>query len=158
MKIVSEIPLSYFRFWGGAKDFASQLTDKQFDMVEAMLEDCYPDGISETEVNDLFWFEQEAVRMWADIPCEELEGIPAEAQNVLGEYYDLDSFDGSKEAVEKYEIKEIYYIPDSYRGKFNTVREYYENALDEGELYDNKDSENCLTLVWFDFVKDGYFQ
>ena len=158
MKVYSETSLSRFEFWSGAKEFAAQLTEEQFDMAESILEDDYPDGLSETEIDDLFWFDQNLIREWADMPCEELENIPFEARNVLSEYYDLDSFDGSKEAVEEYGIKEIYYIPDSYKGKFNTVREYYENALDEGELYDNKDSENYLTLVWFDFIKDGYFQ
>lgn len=158
MKIVFEMPLSDFKFWSGAKDFASQLTEAQFNMVEAMLGDCYPDGISDTEINDLFWFEQEAVRMWADMPCEELENIPKEAQNVLNEYYDLDSFDGSTEAVEEYENREVYYIPEANKEKFNSVRESYENALDNDELFDNNEDGNRDTLIWFDSIEDGYLQ
>lgn len=96
--------------------------------------------------------------MWADMPCEELENIPFEARNVLSEYYDLDSFDGSTEAVEEYENREIYYIPESYKERFDFVRESYESALDNDELFDNNEDGNRDTLIWFGSIDDGYFQ
>lgn len=61
MKIVSEISLSNFNFWSGAKDHAAYLTEDELDTVEAMLEDCYPDGLTETDVNDLFWFDFDTI-------------------------------------------------------------------------------------------------
>lgn len=61
MKIVSEISLSNFHFWSGAKDNAAYLTEDEFDQVEAMLEDCYPDGLTDTDVNDLFWFDFDTI-------------------------------------------------------------------------------------------------
>lgn len=158
MKIYSEISLSEFHFWGGAKEFAAQLTEEQFDDVEYILVDCYPDGLTDTEINDLFWFEQNVIREWADMPCEELEDVPEEAQKVLSEYYDLDSFDGSIEAVEEYENREIYYIPETYKEKYTSVRECYENALDEGELYDDNENGDLNTLIWFESVDDRYIE
>ena len=158
MKIYSEISLSRFEFWSGAKDFAAQLTEEQFDMVESILEDDYPDGLSETEINNLFWFGQDLIREWADMPCEELEDVPEEAQEVLSKYYDLDTFSGSTESVEEYENREIYYIPETYKEKFGLVRESYESALDNDELYDDNENGDRDTLIWFSSIDDGYFQ
>lgn len=64
MKLYKEESLSNFEFWSGAKDSAEKLTSKEFDQIEAILEDLNPDGMSETEVNDLFWFEFETVAEW----------------------------------------------------------------------------------------------
>lgn len=64
MKIYKEENLSGFEFWSGAKDRAEKLTDAEFEQIESMLEELYPDGMSETEVNDLFWFEFETVLEW----------------------------------------------------------------------------------------------
>lgn len=158
MKVYSEISLSRFEFWGGAKEFAAQLTEEQFDDVEYILVDCYPDGLTDTEINDLFWFEQDKIREWADMPCEELNEIPEEVQEVLSGYYDLDSFSGSTDAVEEYDNREVYYIPKSYRGKFDSVRECYENALDNDELFDDNENQDRDTLIWFGSIEDGYFQ
>ena len=160
MKIYSEIPLSRFEFWSGAKEFAAQLTEEQFDMVDSYLEDNYPDGISETDINDLFWFDQNLIRELADMPCEELNEVPEEAQKVLADYYDLDTFSDSTEAVEEYKNREIYYIPESYKEKYTSVRECYENALDEDELFDDDDNENGNRdiLIWFGSIDDGYIE
>lgn len=158
MKVYSEISLSRFEFWSGAKELAAQLTEEQFDMVEVMLEDNYPDGISETEINDLFWFEQDTIREWADMPCEELNKVPEEAQEVLSKYYDLDSFSGSTEAVEDYEKREVFYIPKSYKEKYSTPCECYENALENNELFDDNEKGDRDTLILFGSIDDGYFQ
>ena len=57
MKIYTEKSLSNFQFWSGAKEDAEKLTSKQFDELESIFEDLYPEGIDETTLNDLFWFE-----------------------------------------------------------------------------------------------------
>lgn len=59
MKIYVENSLSNFDFWSGAKDTVKYLTDAELDTIEAILEDEYPDGMSETQINDLFWFEED---------------------------------------------------------------------------------------------------
>jgi hypothetical protein len=64
MKLYKEESLSNFEFWSGAKDRAEQLTDKELDQIESILEDTYPDGMSDTQVNDLFWFDFETVVEW----------------------------------------------------------------------------------------------
>lgn len=64
MKIYEEKSLSEFDFWAGAKTVADTLTAEQFEEIEAILEDEYPDGIEDTSLNDLFWFEPDTVAEW----------------------------------------------------------------------------------------------
>lgn len=61
MRIYSDESLSNFRFWSGAVCRAEQLTNEQFDAIERELEMLYPDGMSDCELNDLFWFDFEWV-------------------------------------------------------------------------------------------------
>ena len=64
MKIYVENSLRNFEFWCGARDRVKYLTDEDFDQIEKILEEHYPDGMSETEVNDLFWFEEDTIAEW----------------------------------------------------------------------------------------------
>lgn len=57
MTIHTETALRNFEFWSGAKERADMLTSSQLDAIETELEQLYPDGIGETELNDLFWFD-----------------------------------------------------------------------------------------------------
>lgn len=67
MKVYSEINLRDFEFWSGAKSNAETLTDEQLDMVESILEDSFPDGMDETQINDIFWFDFDTIREWLGI-------------------------------------------------------------------------------------------
>ncbi len=71
MTIITENNLRNFQFWGGAKDWANCFTCEELDTIEEMLEDCYPEGINETTINDLFWFEPETLCEWLGIDFEE---------------------------------------------------------------------------------------
>ena len=73
MKIYKEESLRNFEFWSGAKENVKEFTDEQLDQIEAILEDMYPDGMDETQINDLFWFESETLREWLGIEEEEEE-------------------------------------------------------------------------------------
>lgn len=64
MKIYSEKSLRGFEFWSGAADRVKYLTDEEMDTIEAMLEETNEDGMSETEVNDFFWFEEDVIAEW----------------------------------------------------------------------------------------------
>lgn len=57
MKITSERSLASFDFWSGGRDRAMMLTYEEMEEVEMALEDLYPDGMTDTELNDLFWFD-----------------------------------------------------------------------------------------------------
>ena len=64
MKVYSETSLTNFKFWAGAKDTIKYLSYSELEDIEAILEECYPNGISETELNDFFWFEDETIAEW----------------------------------------------------------------------------------------------
>ena len=74
MKVYKEMNLRNFKFWSGAKDNAETLTDEQLDMVDSILEELYPYGMNETEINDFFWFGFDTIREWLGIKDEEEEG------------------------------------------------------------------------------------
>lgn len=94
MKIISDISLKDFAFWSGAKDTAENLTDEQLDQVEAALEDIYPDGMTDTQLNDLFRFNSETVYNLAGMypkfyrivsPCGMVKFIRAENEDEADE-------------------------------------------------------------------------
>lgn len=57
MTIKTEQSLRNFEFWSGAKGRAEMMTCEELDSVENALEELYPDGMTDTEINDLFWFD-----------------------------------------------------------------------------------------------------
>ena len=73
MIIKREEDLTNFNFWSGGKDNAEMLTDEQLEEVARQLEELYPEGLTETEINDLFWFDF----AWV---CEEI-GLEYDEEN-----------------------------------------------------------------------------
>ena len=60
MKITSEISLRNFKAWSGAKDTLNKLIElDKCEELEFILEDLYPDGMTDTQLNDILWFEDE---------------------------------------------------------------------------------------------------
>ena len=60
MKITSEISLKNFKAWSGAKDTLNKLIElDKCEELEAVLEDIYPEGMTETQLNDILWFDDE---------------------------------------------------------------------------------------------------
>jgi hypothetical protein len=64
MRIYGEIPLREFEFWAGAKDRVKYLTMEELNQIEEILEEISPEGLSETDLNDLFWFEDDLIAEW----------------------------------------------------------------------------------------------
>ncbi len=62
MKVNKNIDLKNFKFWSGAKDLADLLTPEELEQIEFNLEDLFHDKTpSETDINDLFWFEEDFI-------------------------------------------------------------------------------------------------
>lgn len=61
MIIRKDIFLGAFDFWGGADFTAQYLDTKDFIVIEQVLEDTYPEGLSEEEINDIFRFEDDFI-------------------------------------------------------------------------------------------------
>lgn len=62
MTIATEIKLRDFKFWSGAANTRMYLTDDEVDMIEAALEeDTEGKPMTDTELNDLFWFDMDYI-------------------------------------------------------------------------------------------------
>lgn len=59
MVVTNEITLRDFEPWAGAVSRYETLTASQLDQLTFILEDLYPDGCTETQINDVLWFEEE---------------------------------------------------------------------------------------------------
>lgn len=70
MTIITEQSLRSFEFWGGAKDNADELTIEQFDELESMLDELYPDGMTKVQLNGLMWFDFDTIKNWLGIEDE----------------------------------------------------------------------------------------
>jgi len=64
MKIYKEIPLTEFEFWAGAKDTVKHLTEFELKEIELILEDLCWEGLSEEQLNDIFWHERDLIAEW----------------------------------------------------------------------------------------------
>lgn len=64
MTITREDSLRNFEFWSGAVDTVKYLTEDELDEIEEILEELYPEGMDETEINDLFFFEDDTIARW----------------------------------------------------------------------------------------------
>lgn len=60
MKLYRELDLTRFEPWSGAVDTYERIYNEgKLDDLEFLLSDLYPEGIEETQLNDLLWFEDE---------------------------------------------------------------------------------------------------
>ena len=113
MTITYELDLNSFEAWSGAKDTRDRIQrEGKCAELENILEELHPDGMTETELNDLLWFDSESVYEWLGIRSEEqIEKEIKEAEEELAEVQsnledDLD--DDELTTEERAEIIESY--------------------------------------------------
>ena len=113
MTITYDLDLNSFNAWSGAVDTLDRIQrEGKCEELENILEDLYPDGMTETELNDLLWFDSESVYEWLGIRSEEqIEKEIKEAEEELAEVQsnledDLD--DDELTTEERAEIIESY--------------------------------------------------
>lgn len=119
MTITYELNLNSFKAWSGAVDTLERIQrEGKCEELENVLEELYPDGMTETELNDLLWFDSESVYEWLGIRSEaqiekEIEEAEAELEEKLSDLeFDLDddlTEEERKDIIESYqpEIDEI---------------------------------------------------
>ena len=119
MTITYELDLNNFEAWSGAKETLERIQrEGKCEELENVLEELYPDGMTETELNDLLWFDSESVYEWLGIRSEgqiekEIEEAEAELEEKLSDLeFDLDddlTEEERKDIIESYqpEIDEI---------------------------------------------------
>ena len=74
MIIHTEQSIVDFNFWSGAAERAELLTYTELKEVEYQIDELYPDGLEDTQLNDLFWFEFEEVCNWIGLDIDEVLG------------------------------------------------------------------------------------
>ena len=117
MTIKSEISLENFEAWSGAVDTLNRIINEgKCSQLESMLEDLYPDGMTDTQLNDLLWFDSDTVFGWLGIRTydqikEELEEKKAELEDLQSDY-EYDTSDEDMTAEEKQEIYHADYEDD----------------------------------------------
>lgn len=90
MTITYELDLNSFQAWSGAKDTLDRIQrEGKCSLLEQILEDTYPDGMTETQLNDLLWFDSEQVYEWLGIRSE--EQIRKEIKEAEDELADIQS-------------------------------------------------------------------
>ena len=119
MTITYELDLNRFEAWSGAVDTLERIQrEGKCAELENILEELYPDGMTETELNDLLWFDSESVYEWLGIRSEEqiekeIEEAEAELEDKISDLeFDLDddlTEEERKDIIESYqpEIDEI---------------------------------------------------
>ena len=133
MTITYELDLNSFQAWSGAKDTLDRIQrEGKCSLLEQILEDTYPDGMTETELNDLLWFDSESVYEWLGIRSEEqIEKEIEEAEEELAEVQsnledDLD--DDELTTEERAEIIESYQSDiDEIKERIADLKEELEN-------------------------------
>lgn len=130
MTITYELDLSSFKAWSGAKDTLDRIQrEGKCAELENILEELYPDGMTETQLNDLLWFDSESVYEWLGIRSEEqIEKEIKEAEEELAEVQsnledDLD--DDELTTEERAEIIE------SYQPDIDEIKERIANLKEE---------------------------
>ena len=59
IKITEEIDLINFKAWSGGKDTLDDLSSSDIEKLQDVIESAYPDGMTDTQLNDLLWFERD---------------------------------------------------------------------------------------------------
>lgn len=135
MKIVSEISLERFEAWSGGKSTLDRIiAEGKCDELEAILEQEYPDGMTDTQLNDLLWFEPDTVYEWVGIRTEseirsELEAARERLEELKEEFEDA-VIDEAEEINSNREIAGM-------------------NELDEEEM------EKLRSKLWKDYAEDA---
>lgn len=109
MRIYTDISLENFEAWSGAVSTLERIkAEGKCDELESILEDLYPDGMDETELNDLLWFEDEQVFEWLGIRTEdkineELEEAKEDLQKILDDFLkDCENMDMDEHEADEY--------------------------------------------------------
>ena len=90
MQYLVEDNLSNFKFWSGGRDRAEMFTSDQLDQIGEQLEEILGHIPTDTEINDLFWFDVKLVAGLIGVELDEDENVIEDkeewAGNIIAEY------------------------------------------------------------------------
>ena len=94
MKIICEKSLENFEAWSGGKDTMDDLSHSDCERLEQHIEELYPDGITDTQLNDFLWFERDTIadllgyRNYEALAEQDDEDWEDHYRTILNEEYD----------------------------------------------------------------------
>lgn len=132
MTITYELDLDSFKAWSGAVDTLDRVRrEGKCAELEAILKDTYPDGMTETELNDLLWFDSESVYEWLGMRSE--TQIRAEIKDAESELEDLQNNLADDLDDEDLTTEERAEIIDSYQSDIDEIKERIADLNEELE-------------------------
>ena len=82
MKIISETTQREFNTWSGATDTKNTIIENnKEEEFDSYIEELYPDGLTDTELNDILWFDEEGIFEALGINQEEEEDTDEETED-----------------------------------------------------------------------------
>ena len=133
MYIKSELNLNTFEAWSGAVDTLDRIRNAgKCEELEACLEDLYPDGMTDTELNDLLWFDADSVFEWVGLRTEsqvqiELDEAKCQLSDLREELEDLlADYDGECIGIADWERKEIW--EETYKDDVEDLKQQIADA------------------------------
>lgn len=74
MRVYEEFELEKFEAWSGAVDTKNRIIEEgKADQFDCLLDDIFPEGATETEVNDFLWFDDDNIFEMLGISDDEEE-------------------------------------------------------------------------------------
>ena len=132
MKITYELDLNTFNAWSGAVDTLDRIQKEgKCEELENILEDLYPDGMTETQLNDLLWFDSEEVYEWLGIRSE--EQIKKEIKEAEEELTNMENDLEEELNDEDLTAEERAEIIDSYQPDIDEIKERIADLKEELE-------------------------
>ena len=130
MTITYELDLNSFQAWSGAKETLERIQrEGKCTELENVLEELYPDGMTETQLNDLLWFDSESVYEWLGIRSEEqIEKEIKEAEEELAEVQSNLEDDLNDDELTTEEREEII---ESYQPDIDEIKERITDLKEE---------------------------
>ncbi len=134
MKITYELDLNAFEAWSGAEDTLNRIINNGLvNTFEAILEDCYPEGMDETQLNDLLRFDSEWI--YESLGLETENNLKEKIEDVEYQIEDLKSdfeYDVECEELETEEEKQVYW-EENYEDDYNDLIEQLNELKEELE-------------------------
>lgn len=128
MTICYELDLNSFQAWSGAKSTLERIQrEDKCAELEAMLDDLYPDGMTETQLNDLLWFDSEQVYEWLGLRTEEqiqaeIDEVQTRIDEIVEEMEELVS-DWTDETSEMAEEERNQIWQDDYKDSWDELKD-----------------------------------
>ena len=131
MKITYELDLNTFEAWSGGEDTLNRIIENGLvNEFEGILGECYPDGMSETQLNDILRFDSDWI--YESLGLETESSLKEKIEEIEYQIEDLKSdfeYDIEEEELETEEEKQKYW-EENYKDDYDNLIEELEEELE----------------------------